>query len=640
MSLLYRSVPLLFLLLCAPLGPLLAQDEPPAKIGSAVRSSVEQRGDARVVVALKDSLPPRQKTVGGAARNRTIERRQEEVLSTVSPSEFRTTHRYESVPALAGTVTSAAALDRLAQHPSVRRIDLDVGGHGSLDTSVEIVRADRWHDEDVTGTGTTVAVLDSGIDSDHDDLADDLLHEACFLNFHGEGQCPNGRDRQMGPGAAEDDNGHGTSVTGIISSRGLQAPRGVAPDAEIVAIKVLNADNRFSSYSELIEALDYLINNPGLGVRAVNMSLGTDAQFSSECDDETSWNMAGASAVNTLRSQGTVVVASSMNQGSSIAMASPACLSGVVSVGATNDEDEVASFTNSNQFLDLMAPGVGVETSAIGNETSSFSGTSAAAPHATACAALLLDAGTDSTAAGIEASLRESPVQVTDPKNNLSFPRLDCYTPRQQVAVVEVSAQLPSRPIEETATVPYTLRWQTTLERNSEGFLIERRPGPLPEAAREADEGWTQVGFAPSQSPDGASTDTLRYQWNGEAPTRGRYAFRLRHVTEGGPEEGRLVGAATTLRVPIGGAYALGGPQPNPSRGVAEIEVVVEQEQDVRVTLYDALGRTVEVLYDRSLEAKTPLLLQTEQRELASGTYFVRVTGETFVETRKMVVVR
>jgi hypothetical protein len=491
----------------------------------------------------------------------------------------------------------------------------------------------------VTGAGATVAVLDSGIDTDHDDLTDDLAHEACFLDGGGDGQCPDGTPQQTGPGAAEDDHGHGTSVAGIVTSRGSRAPEGVAPDAEIVAIKVLNADNRFSSFSEIVAALDYLIETPELGVQVVNMSLGTDAQFSTECDETTSWNMAGASAVNTLRSEGTVVVASSMNEGSAVEMASPACLSGVVSVGATDGEDEVTGFTNSNQFLDLVAPGVGIQTSARGNATASFGGTSAAAPHAAGCAALLLDAGVDSTASAIASSLRASPVQVTDPKNDLIFPRLDCYTVREQVAVAEVSAT-PVRDAGKAPTVPFALRWQTTRERGSEGFRIERRARPLPSQAREGDEGWTQVGFVESEAPNGTSDDTLRYRFEEEVPTPGRYAFRLRHVTEEEPDEGQLVGVPTVLEVPIGEAYSLGGPQPNPSRGTAEIEVVVERTQDVRVVLYDALGRVVQVLYDDAVEAKRPLLLRTERRGLASGTYFLRVSGETFAATRAMTIAR
>jgi subtilisin family serine protease len=189
-------------------------------------------------------------------------------------------------------------------------------------------------------------------------------------------------------------------------------------------------------------------------------------------------------------------------------------------------------------------------------------------------------------------------------------------------------------------TAPVSLRWQTVVERNSEGFVVERRLGPLTPEARQTDEGWTQVDFVPSKATDEISTDTLRYRFESEVPTAGQYAFRLRYVTENGPEEGRRVGVATTLDVPIGGQFSLDGPQPNPSRGDTEIELVVETAQDVRISLYDALGRKVRTVYDDFLAQKRPLLLRVEGQDLSSGTYFLRVTGNEFTTTRKMTIVR
>jgi hypothetical protein len=68
--------------------------------------------------------------------------------------------------------------------------------------------------------------------------------------------------------------------------------------------------------------------------------------------------------------------------------------------------------------------------------------------------------------------------------------------------------------------------------------------------------------------------------------------------------------------------------------------VVVEESQQVRATLYDALGRQVRTLLDERLQGETPRIIRPEGRELASGTYFLQVRGEDFTETRKLVVVR
>lgn len=616
-------------------GPASAQDEGADEIGSEVRSAVDQGNGVRVVVALdRPAMLQKGGEVTVPGLNRKVQRVQREVLSTVSTAGFRVTHRFDSVPALIGRLRSEAALEQLARHPNVRRIDRDAGGGGGLETSLEIIGADRWQEDGVTGKGVRVAVLDTGIDTDHTDLSDDLVHQACFLNIGGEGQCPDGSDRQTGPGAAEDDHGHGTSVSGIITSSGIRAPRGVAPDAEIIAVKVLNADNRFSSFSEIVAALDYLINQPDLGTAVVNMSLGTDVQFPGVCDNTTSWNMSGAAAVETLRSQGVITVAASLNKGSGTELTSPACLSDVVSVGATDGNTEVTGFSNSNGTLDLVAPGVQIQTTARGNRmTSSFGGTSAAAPHAAGCAALLRAAGTNTRPDSIEASLETSPVQARDAKNGLTFPRLACYTAKQLVAIRDVRASMPSDSEPDAASFPFTLQWRTLMEKRSKGFIVERRP--------EASSGrWTRVGVADTKAPDGRSSDTLRYQLKGTLPAPGQYSFRLRHATEQRPEAGRRVIAHTTLNVPIpDGPVAVGGPHPNPTRGHARIEVVVEDAQPVKIDLYDALGRHVQRLYDDRLAAKRPLLLDVD-RELSSGTYFLQVRGTAFVATRKMMVVQ
>jgi subtilisin family serine protease len=137
--------------------------------------------------------------------------------------------------------------------------------------------------------------------------------------------------------------------------------------------------------------------------------------------------MAGAAAINTLRANGVIAFASSGNNSSGTNMTSPACLSNVVSVGATNDNDVVYILTNSNNTTDIMAPGFQIISDAIGNGTTSASGTSMASPHAAGCAALLIQSGEAITPAQIESRLETSTIQVTDPTNGLTFPRIDCH---------------------------------------------------------------------------------------------------------------------------------------------------------------------------------------------------------------------
>ena len=412
-------------------GPMLS---PQDKVGAGVWYLLQTEGKAGVVIAL---VPP---TAGPSTANlpalrAEIAQLQARVLASINTADFTVRHVYQAVPALSGTILSSTGLNQLAAHPEVSRIDLDVGGQGSLDVSVPLIGADEQQAIGITGSGVVVAILDTGLDTDHSDLSNDLIHQQCFLDndglIDGIGLCPNGSDRQSGTGSAEDGAGHGTHVTGIVTSDGNVSPVGVAPDAEIVAIKVMD-DSSFSGtfyfFSEIVAALDYILNNQPT-VQIINMSFGTFDTFTGNCDNSTAYNMAGAAAINTLRANGVTAFASSGNDASGTHMPSPACLSNVISVGATDDSDLVATFTNSNNVLDLMAPGVGIVSDARNNGTFSASGTSMASPHAAACAALLIQSGAATTPSQIESRLETSAIQVTDPTNGLTFPRIDCHPP-------------------------------------------------------------------------------------------------------------------------------------------------------------------------------------------------------------------
>lgn len=397
------------------------------KIGPGVLEALRSEGSARIMIALQSRTPP-----GLSELRQEVAAAQSAALQGISQAEFATSHRYQAVPALAGLARSEAALLRMAANPRVQRIDLDVGGQGMLATSVPLIGADTRHTVGNDGEGVVVAVLDSGIDTDHPDLSDDLNQQACFgdnnSSIDGSGFCPNGSDRQTGPGAAEDDQGHGTHVSGIITSNGTVAPVGVAPGANIVAIKVLSSTGAFFAFSEIVAAMDYIINNNAtLGVSVINMSLGTFATFAGDCDLAASppaFVTAGAAAVNTLRTNGVLTVASAGNSSRTTEMGLPACLSNVISVGASDDADAPASFTNSSTTTDLFAPGVAIESSSRGGGSVSLSGTSMSSPHVASCAALLIDAGDATTPAALETRLETSSVTVTHASR--TYPRLDC----------------------------------------------------------------------------------------------------------------------------------------------------------------------------------------------------------------------
>lgn len=407
-------------------------------IGPGVLEAVRAPGgEARVVVALsEDGIAEVTRGQGrGAdpasmrARGLGVATAQDDALTAVTAAEFRVDRRYAMVPALAGVLRGEGALRRLAANRRVQRIDLDVGGTGELAASVLVIGANLRHAGGNTGSGITVGVMDTGVDTDHPDLTGSVTAEACFgFKTATTGFCANGTSRQVGVGAGEDDAGHGTHVSGIVASRGVSASRGVAPAASLVAIKVLDncsVSGCFYAAAELIAGWDWILaNNATLGIDVVNMSLGTGALFLGNCDNAAAFTVAGATAVNSLRNIGVLVVASAGNNASTTRMGFPACLEQVISVGASNNADAAAAFTNSNAQTDLFGPGVSIVSSRLNGTTITASGTSMAAPHVAGCAALLLQAGDATTPATLETRLETSPVTVT--RNGVTYPRLAC----------------------------------------------------------------------------------------------------------------------------------------------------------------------------------------------------------------------
>jgi subtilisin family serine protease len=259
------------------------------------------------------------------------------VIAGLSTENVKLERQFTYINGMAMTV-NAQGLAELLANESVLRIDIDEGGQGHLNEGLPLATIDAVQALGYTGDGVIVAVLDSGFDSDHPDLSDDLVAEACFCSDNGAGCCPTGDTTQFGAGAAEDDHGHGTHVSGIITSSGTVGPLGSAPDAGIVAVKVLDSTNSFCCASDVTAGLDWLIGRDDIDL--INMSLGTFSGFEGDCDDEFAFTLAMATAINTLNSKGVVSFASAGNNGSGTQMGAPACIDKVVSVGAVHDAGE------------------------------------------------------------------------------------------------------------------------------------------------------------------------------------------------------------------------------------------------------------------------------------------------------------
>ncbi len=405
-------------------------------VSQAVLSSLSDFSRVRVVVLFQ----------GGdlsltdlGARAQAITERREAVLDQLDREEFEVTDTFANISAVAGLV-NVEGLRKLVRDYRVERIDLDLPGRIALAESTELVRAREVQATGITGAGVTVAVLDTGVDTDHPDLQDDIVAQQCFCaNADGTGCCPGGGTQASGPGAAEDEQGHGTHVTGIITSGGRVAPRGMAPDADIVAVRVLDRNGVAASSTQLLKAFDWIISTRP-EVKVVNTSL-VFGSFPGQCDQANSVTASMAQAVNTLRARGTLTVSSAGNEGNKTQTGAPACLSQAIGVGAVYDgnigtisfgctdgstsADQITCFSNSSVAVDLLAPGAAITSSGMGGGLAGFAGTSQAAPHVAGALALLLQVKPAATADQLEAALKASGQPITDPGNGISIPRLN-----------------------------------------------------------------------------------------------------------------------------------------------------------------------------------------------------------------------
>jgi len=212
------------------------------------------------------------------------------------------------------------------------------------------------------GSGVKVAVIDTGIVTLHPDLKDNL---AGCVNFIFSWR------------TCEDDNGHGTHVSGIIAAKdNTFGVVGVAPLAKIYSLKVLN--RRGSGYlSDIISALDWSVAN---GMQVVNMSLGTTSDIQSFHD-----------AIIRVYNAGITEVAAAGNSGPTANSVNfPGAYPEVIGVAATDSSDAVPSWSSRGPEVDIAAPGVSIYSTYLRNGYATLSGTSMATPHVTGVAALRL----------------------------------------------------------------------------------------------------------------------------------------------------------------------------------------------------------------------------------------------------------
>ncbi|MBI1877769.1 MAG: S8 family serine peptidase, partial [Chloroflexi bacterium] len=294
--------------------PALAQSPPEV---NDVETALVGEPSVRVIVVLQPGeIDPAQ-----------IAQSQENVVRSVAAEEFKLIHQYQTLPGLVGEVTPAG-LETLRQQPEVAALALDLPVEAvEAAPGAIFIHADAvWQDFGLRGAGINVAVLDTGVDTAHVDLAAKVISQHCFSR---NAAClpNNGAESDN----AQDENGHGTHVAGIIASQGQTSPQGIAADTGLVAVRVLG-QNGSGFTSDVLAGLDWVVANQAqLNVRVMNLSLG-GGSYSGVCDQADANTMLYAAAVQAAREAGITIFAAAGNAGQAEALLAPACVSGVIAV--------------------------------------------------------------------------------------------------------------------------------------------------------------------------------------------------------------------------------------------------------------------------------------------------------------------
>ncbi len=343
----------------------------------------------------------------------------------------------------------AQGLDQLRADPAVESVAVNQFRQFSLAKSTKTMGAPVAWSSGYTGAGQAVAILDTGVQSSHPFFGGRVVAEVCFSGSQGAVALCNGGDpggnthHTEGPNSALPCVGyqgceHGTHVAGIAAGANGPpiAPSGVAPGANIVAVKVVSKDpasNAIGAVDSDVQAgLDWVnAHRLTYNIASANMSLGSGS-FADNCD---SAEPGYKTAIDTFRANGVATVVASGNDGDPFHISSPACVSSAMAVGSIASETlDVSFFSNASPMLDFLAPGAannedpsgplfeGVWSSVPTNQYTWEAGTSMAAPHVAGAWAVMRQAYPGISVDLAEFILKSTGRLIQDPGNHSFYP--------------------------------------------------------------------------------------------------------------------------------------------------------------------------------------------------------------------------
>ncbi|HEX5740970.1 MAG TPA: S8 family serine peptidase, partial [Pilimelia sp.] len=362
----------------AALAPAVAAPPATAPVGVESTAAAADSGD-RVLVRLDASPRPGAAGAAGEAGEHTLA-----AAGAQDPTGLAGGWYAADVEGGADGAAARALLARpdvLAVEPDPRRRITAVANDPSFRSQPYLgtVRVPEAWDSSTASSGPLIAVLDTGVDLAHPDLAGKVDAARAWNTL------TDTRD-------VTDLNGHGTAVAGVAAAatnNGIGIA-GVAPGARILPVVVASPEG-WAFDSDVIEGITYAAD---AGASVINLSLSSPQEASAAMLD----------AVAYATARGAVVVAAAGNSGTQ-SREYPAALDDVISVGATDDAGRLAYFSSSDDTVDVAAPGLWLTTTQPGGGYRAMSGTSFAAPVVAGVAALVRSAHPDWTPAQVRARL-------------------------------------------------------------------------------------------------------------------------------------------------------------------------------------------------------------------------------------------
>ncbi len=347
-----------------------------------VRATPEQRDSLRALPWVEDISPNRRIALHNGVTNDSLSAAQWALPMIGAPSAWKTA---------TGKGITVGVLDT-----GIDWEHADLFDRFAVNAAEDINRNGRF---DPWPIGTTVAGRTGdidGIDNDGNGYVDDVIG----FDFVDQDNRNLGDDRDP-DGIPFDEQGHGTSVAGVIGAHANNRTgiAGLAYDCKLVALRAFDATGN-AEEDDVAAALLYAALN---GVRVVNMSFG-DVVDSPVIRD----------AIRTAAAFGCVLVASAGNTGTT-SRQYPAGYSDVIVVASTGETDSRSPFSSTGSLITLSAPGQSITTTAVGNSYRTVQGTSFSAPYVAAAVALLLEQQPERTADELRGILCESSVDLGEP---------------------------------------------------------------------------------------------------------------------------------------------------------------------------------------------------------------------------------